>query len=124
MKRDIDQVAASVRRWRRRHPGQSSDLPTELQQQVVKLLEKYMWSEVCETVEVKRQRLASWRRNHREQLGLKRRPHNMEKVDPAFLELPLTVPPRPINRGLAVELQLPSGVMLRAREPPPILAVS
>ncbi len=127
MQSQIDKTAAAVRRWRSSHPNHSKELPTNLQRKVVRLLETCSWDDVCEAIGITRGRLATWRRLHREHLQLKRRSLTKRRSKPEppeetedqgdFIELPLLGPATSaLTRDIiAVELELPSGVVLRAR---------
>ncbi len=135
MQSTIEKTAIAVRRWRSNHPDHSKELPTHLQQKVVKLLETCSWDDVCEAIRITRGRLATWRRLHREHLQLKRRvlanrrstPEPLKETEDRgdFIELPFLGPaPSAVTRDIiAVELDLPSGVVLRARTEADVSAV-
>jgi hypothetical protein len=121
MQQSIKRTASAYRRWREANPGRTAQAPVDLQRRVVELLEKHSWEEVCEVVGVKRSRLAGWRREHLESLGLtRRRRPRPERVHeqatpieaPSFLELPIAAVSA---QSIEVDLRLPSGVVVHAR---------
>ena len=129
MQTELKRTALAVGIWRRNHPGRTTAMPVELQRNVVKLLEKHSWDEICGTVGISRSSLGNLRKRHGEHLQLRPRPQARRRVrrnarKPSkrrqtrsprtsaadFVEIPVAGPaPR-----LHVELKLPSGIVLHA----------
>lgn len=129
MQTELKAIALAVRRWRKTHQSPMAQLPTELQRNVVRLLEANSWDEVCGTVGVNRSQLSIWRRSHRDHLQLKPRRFSRKRrpqpkvSSPRKLRRRRSNPPTdfievalpPSAPALDVELKLPTGIVVHAR---------
>ena len=124
MENELVGASSAVQEWCTTHQRGIKDIPTELQQRVVKLLETHRWATVCGAVGVDKNRLCGWRRAHRDVVQLKprvsRRKKALVSTAPAFIELPAPRTSEPVAEsgvGFEIELAFPGGAVLRGRSP-------
>ncbi len=137
MQTELKATGITVRNWRMQHGGRMTGLPVDLQCRVVKLLEKHSWHEVCDAVGISKSQLSSWRCEHREHLQLQPRPrrspaqHTRPRersssrratLQPAASFIELSVPTETACPD--IEVKLPTGVIVRARNSANITAVA
>lgn len=126
MQTQLKKIATEFRRWRKQRTGPIAAAPTQLQRDIVKLLEHHRWDEVCRTIGVSRSLLGSWRKAHCDNLQLRprkqkraaqQRPKEVapKTMDNSFRADFIEVAPVAPTSALEVEMRFSSGTIVQAR---------